>query len=279
MFNQKKSCKKCGIQQPYKNFYKSKGYVQNVCKACQSKNVQNNQKNAYKHRANNILIIPDTHAPYHHPDTVAFLKAVADRYNPKQVIHLGDEVDNHAMSFHDTDPDLDNAGAELAKAREFIAELSKAFPKMVLMDSNHGSLLYRRGKAKGIPRAALVPYRELLGAPEGWEWHFEYMVDDILFCHGDGKRGDALSAARYNFGSIVMGHHHSEFGIRWQAVQGNRMVFGMNAGCLIDDQSLAFGYNKKTSKRPVLGCGLLVNGNPILLPMKVDDNNRWIGEL
>ena len=44
-----------------------------------------------------ILVIPDTHAPYEHPDTLEFLAAVAARFRPDTVVHLGDEADKHAM--------------------------------------------------------------------------------------------------------------------------------------------------------------------------------------
>jgi hypothetical protein len=41
----------------------------------------------------------------------------------------------------------------------------------------------------------------------------------------------------------------------------------MTIGCLIDDASLAFAYNKNTLKRPIIGCGAILDGQPKLLPM------------
>ena len=49
-----------------------------------------------------------------------------------------DEVDYHALSFHNSDPDLDSAGVELERARATIQQLEKLFPKMDLVHSNHG---------------------------------------------------------------------------------------------------------------------------------------------
>ena len=40
-----------------------------------------------------ILIISDTHIPYHHPDLIPFLKDLKEIYKPDRVIHIGDEVD------------------------------------------------------------------------------------------------------------------------------------------------------------------------------------------
>ena len=39
--------------------------------------------------------------------------------------------------------------------------MEQLFPDMDLMDSNHGSLVYRRQKASGLPKAAIKSYNEL----------------------------------------------------------------------------------------------------------------------
>ena len=57
-----------------------------------------------------VLIISDTHIPYHHQDLIPFLKDLKNIMKPDKVIHIGDELDKHALSFHDSDPDLPSAG-------------------------------------------------------------------------------------------------------------------------------------------------------------------------
>ena len=49
----------------------------------------------------------------------------------------------------------------------------------------------------------------------------------------------------------------------------------MAVGCLIDDHSLAFAYNKVNSARVILGCGIIINGQPKLLPMVLEKGGRW----
>src|SRR5690348_10350175 len=39
------------------------------------------------------LIIPDLQAPAHHPDALAFLCAVRDRFKPINTVCIGDELD------------------------------------------------------------------------------------------------------------------------------------------------------------------------------------------
>ena len=80
-----------------------------------------------------ILVISDLHTPYEHPDAVAFLKAVKEKYKPTDVVCIGDEVDFHALSFHDSDPDLDSAGAELERAIEALKPIYKMFPKVTVV--------------------------------------------------------------------------------------------------------------------------------------------------
>lgn len=228
-----------------------------------------------------ILIISDLHAPYNHPDTVAFLKAVKKKYKPTRVILSGDEVDFHAISFHDHDQDLDSAGKELEKAIKALKPIYKLFPKAEVLESNHGSLVMRKAIANGIPRAVFKSPREILKAPKGWTWHFDILTKlpdgtPCYFHHSKGanvkKNSQALGA------SFIQGHHHESFEI---AYWGNPMnlLFGMTVGCLVDTKSLAMAYNKNNLKRPVIGLGMVIDSKAILIPMKLNRKGRWTGKL
>src|ERR1700749_1207382 len=95
-------------------------------------------------QAKSILVLSDMHHPYAHPDTVPFLKAVKAKYKPDTVVCIGDEADFHDSSFHDSDPDLDSAGVELEKAIKGLAPIYKLFPKVTVIESNHGSMVMRK---------------------------------------------------------------------------------------------------------------------------------------
>ena len=119
---------------------------------------------------NSVLVISDTHIPYQVPELISYLKLLKSKYkNFDKVIHIGDELDKHAMSFHDSDPDLPSAGDELRMSLPIIKELEKLFPQMDLMDSNHGSLVYRRALKHGIPKAYLRNYNDFLEVGKGWK--------------------------------------------------------------------------------------------------------------
>src|ERR1035437_4484522 len=117
-----------------------------------------------------ILCISDQHAPYQHPDTLRFLAAIKKKYKPTFVVNGGDEVDAHAMSFHDHDSDLPSAGDELIKATKVLKALVKLFPDAVILDSNHGSLAARKMKFHGIPMKFLATPQKIYGVSDRWQW-------------------------------------------------------------------------------------------------------------
>lgn len=231
-----------------------------------------------------ILVIPDTHAPYNHPDALPFLAEIKAKIDPTYVIHLGDEVDNHSLSFHDSDPNLDSAGPELEKARKFIYDLSMLFPVMDICHSNHGSLVYRRALKYGIPTEMIKSYRDILfpdGGGDGWRWkdHFLTMLpdgSDCLFQHE--SNGSILNNAAHERANLVQGHRHSEWMIEGKASDA-ALYWGMIPGCLINRKSRAFEYGKLNLHRPVIGAGIIMDSLPILVPMQLDSHGRWTGKL
>jgi hypothetical protein len=216
-----------------------------------------------------ILVIPDLHVPYHHPKAFDFLQNLQLVYNPDIIINLGDEVDNHAISFHDSDGELFSAGHELEKAIEHLQDLHKIFPKMYLLESNHGSLLFRKFKANGLPIRALRPLPELYGT-KGWEWYDKVIVStklgDILIRHG--MSGTAGKWAKDVGMSTIEGHFHTKFHVTWFKNE-IRSFFSAHVGCLADLDSLAFAYRKSNIPEFCLGALIIhKDGFPELIPME-----------
>lgn len=229
--------------------------------------------------ANNskILILSDMHIPYNHQDLIPFLKAVKKKYKPTRVISVGDEVDKHAMSFHDSDPDLMSAGDELEASIEILQDIYNLFPTVDLVDSNHGSMVYRKSKAHGIPRKYIKDYADVLDAPKGWKWHNDLTItlpnkQKMYVCHGMSKNGLKLASSMGM--SVVQGHYHTEFNINYSSSPA-QLYWSMMVGCLIDDDSMAFHYNKITPGRPIIGLGIVIDSQPKLIPMVLNKNGRW----
>lgn len=229
-----------------------------------------------------IMVIPDMHAPYQHPDTLEFLTTVKRTFGPDLVVCLGDELDYHAMSFHDSDPNLDSAGMELEKGKEFLNELYKDFPNVLVCHSNHGSMQFRRAKAHGIPVQLIKRYREVM-FPEhkapGWSWAHNWRINtalgEVLFKH---QSSGILSDAAHNSCNLVVGHSHGNFGVEYSA-SSSHLYYGLYSGCLIDKDSMAFAYGKHSLRKPIIGCSVIIDGRPVLVPMVLNSEGRWIGKL
>ena len=227
-----------------------------------------------------ILIISDMHLPYQHKDSIIFLKEIKKEFKPDMTVNIGDLLDFHAISMHEHNPDLYSAGMELDKAKEYIKQLEDIFPEVVEVDSNHSSLVYRRALKFGMSKQFLKPYGEFLGTRK-WTW-----VDDLTLTMSDGKRcffthgrsADILKVSQTMGMSAVQGHYHTKFLISYWANPDN-LFFAMNVGCLINQKSMAFNYAKNFKTRFILGCGIIINGVPRLLPMVLNNNGDWIKKI
>lgn len=232
-----------------------------------------------------VLIISDTHLPYHHPDTFKFLRTIRRSHMSSKdlVIHIGDELDKHALSFHDSDPDLDSAGPELEKSIKYLHVkngLYETFPEMYLCESNHGSLVYRKAKHNGIPRRYIRPYHEVLKTPT-WKWNEDYLLDTklgpVYVCHGKSSVYGKLAMSEGC--SAIQGHFHGKFEITWHR-SALCQRFNMFVGCLIDYEAMAFHYGRNNLPKPILGVGLLsMEGVPHLIKMHLNSKGRWDGRL
>lgn len=222
-----------------------------------------------EHINQRILFISDMHIPYHHPKLIPFLAGLKLKYKPTRVICLGDELDKHAMSFHDSDPDLLSAGDELRVSLPTVKEVEELFPEMDIIDSNHGSMVHRKAKHHGIPRAYIKSYNDVLGVGPGWKWHNDLTIElpdgKLVYIH-HGKSAEAIKTSQAMSMNHVCGHFHESFGVKYWA-NPTGLFFAVNAGCLIDDDNYAFAYNNVNLKRPIIGTALIIDGNPVLEAM------------
>lgn len=227
-----------------------------------------------------VLLIGDTHLPYEHHDYLKFCQAVADKYHAEIHLHVGDELDYHAISFHDSDPDLLSAGDELTKAIEKLVPWHEAFPKLILLESNHGSLVFRKQKANGIPIRVLKSLKDIYETPK-WTWWDDVLIStkygDVYGCHGKASGYGKLALEQGC--SAFQGHYHGKLEVTWhQRVEHRR--FNMFVGCGINYRSLAFAYGRANLPKPILGCGIIDGeGMPHVIKMKLNAKGRWTGKL
>lgn len=227
-----------------------------------------------------ILVLSDMHHPFGHPDTVPFLTALKKKYKFDKVVCIGDEIDGSSWSYHEPSTELPSPGEELRQAVAALQPIYKLFPKVDVLESNHGSLVFRKGLTARIPAAAIKSYRDQIQAPKGWNWFDTLVVNTplapVFFTHGvtgtPGKLSNMYSL------SSCQGHYHAKSQVTWMSTP-ERLRFDMHVGCLIDDKSLAFKYNKMTPVRPVISVGIVINGIGHIIPMVLKKGGRWSGKL
>ena len=231
-----------------------------------------------------ILTFGCHHIPYHHIDSISFLKEVKKAVQPTLYIHMGDEIDAHGMSYHESDPDLDAPGPEYRKALNYISEVYDITDgvKTFVMESNHGSMVYRRAKTAGIPKEMLKPYKEIWKAPSSWTWRPDLTLElpDGQQCHFAHQLGmNSLLSSQSKGMNVVQAHNHHKFDIQFWSASDHVLNFGAHCGSLVDQDSLAMAYGKVYRYKCALGCMAIVDSKPIPFPMKLDKRGRWIGRL
>lgn len=219
----------------------------------------------------NTLILPDTHIPFHHPNLLPWVREIAHDYKVKRVCHVGDIVDNHAISFHDHDPDGMSPGDELIAARKELTRWVKAFPNVHCAVGNHDELGRRKAYDTGIPTAYYKSFADVLGLPSTWLFRFNWLFDgNWQLTHGTGSSGHdaAFKLAMNHRISTAAGHIHTAAGVKFHA-SNKDIIWSLQVGCGIDRKSYAFSYGRDFITKPILGCGLVLEGGklPIFLPM------------
>ena len=218
----------------------------------------------------NILIISDTHLPFEIKGYLNFCSKVRNDYGCGTVVHIGDLVDNHSISYHEKDPDGYSPADEMKRVDSKLKDWYKEFPKVSLCSGNHDKLVGRKNKTAGLPSRCTRGFKELWKLPNKWDYQDEYIINGVLYTHSAGVGKYSFSvAAEKNLMSTVVGHNHSSAGIKIIQTP-TRQIFGMNVGCGADIKAYAFDYAKKFPSKPVVSAGVVIEGRfPILIPMKL----------
>lgn len=213
----------------------------------------------------NVLVIGDLHEPFCLDGYLEHCIETYNKYKCNEVVFIGDIIDNHASSYHETDPDGHSAGQELKMAIQRIKQWYSAFPKATVIIGNHDRLIMRKAYSSGLSKLWIKDYAEVLGTP-GWNFTDSIEIDNVLYIHGEG--GTARARIRRDLQSVVQGHLHSQAYVDW-CVGAKFKLFGMQVGCGIDHRSYAMAYGKEGPK-PAIACGVILQGEvPINIMMNL----------
>lgn len=214
------------------------------------------------HKNSNVVgIISDTHFPFAHKNYLEFIYETFNKFQVNRIIHIGDLVDGSAWNMWEKSAEMPSGSEEAALAQKDIDRLFKTFDSGDLMMGNHDQLIARRMLKHCIPKKFYKTFEEAWNFPKGWKTHDHLEIDNVLYLHGTGKSGQnsTLSFMTDYRQSVVSGHTHSSGGIQYRASYKD-LTFALNVGCLINVDSMAYQYGKHFSKKPTLGCGIVIDG-------------------
>ena len=202
----------------------------------------------------NVLVIGDLHLPFTLDGYLEHCIEIYKKYNCDTVVFIGDILDLHFTSYHETSTEGYGATQEHDLSVEMLRKWYKAFPKAYVTIGNHDALIYRKAMSAGISKRWIQNYSQVLGTP-GWEWVTDVVIDDVLYTHGTTN---AYTKAKQNLMSTVQGHLHSQAGIQFYVGAKSR-IFGFQVGCGVDMKSYAMEYGRNFPK-PVISCGVVIEG-------------------
>jgi|TARA_Y100000289_G_scaffold57781_1_gene62452 metallophosphoesterase superfamily enzyme len=202
-----------------------------------------------------VLCIGDLHCPFDLDGYLDFCTDVYQKHICDTVVFIGDVIDNHYASYHESDPDGLGGREELECAIERLAPYYKAFPDAYVTIGNHDRIIMRKSMTSSVPRRWIKSYAEVLETP-GWKFTDEVSIDEVMYIHGEV--GNARIKSINEMCSVVQGHRHTEMFTHWTFGK-NRSVFGCQVGCGIDFESYAMGYAKR-GKKPAIGCAVIIDG-------------------
>tara|TARA_R110002110_G_scaffold64449_11_gene178136 strand:- start:2593 stop:3315 length:723 start_codon:yes stop_codon:yes gene_type:complete len=213
---------------------------------------------------NNILVIGDLHEPFCLDSYLDWCIEQYDTWNCNQVIFIGDVIDNHYSSYHETNADGMGGADELELSIKRIARWYKVFPNATVIIGNHDRMIMRKAQTSAIPSKWIKSYKEVLEVPE-WNFVERYVKDGVQYIHGEG--GTARTKCRADMMNTVQGHLHTQ-AYTEHYVGKNFRVFGLQTGCGINHKSYAMAY-AKYGRRPAVGCAVVLNNGttPINLLM------------
>ena len=220
----------------------------------------------------NILIIGDTHFPFTRQGYLEHCFDMAVKYDCGKIVHIGDVIDNHYSSYHETDPDGFSAGQELERVICMASDWKKVFPSVDVTIGNHDTIVMRKAFSSGLSKQWIKDFNEVLEL-QGWIFHTNLNIHGVHFTHGTGTGGGrnaAMNRAMQLRTPCVQGHFHTTSGIEWNVSKKDR-IFGLQVGCGVDDEAYAFAYAKDNPKKFIISCAVILDKGkiPIVLPMEL----------
>ena len=93
-----------------------------------------------------------------------------------KVVFIGDVIDNHYSSYHESDADGFGGKTELDFAINKLRQWYRAFPDAFVTLGNHDRIIIRKAQSSNIPSKWIKEFSEVLETPN-WKFVTEVFID------------------------------------------------------------------------------------------------------
>lgn len=216
-----------------------------------------------------ILVIGDTHFPFHDKKAYKRLLQEIKRERPTHVIQIGDLLDQYIFSKFSRSLEVtaeDDIKVGLESAEKMWRDVKKIVPKAKCFQllGNHDVRLAKRISEKLPELESLISITDLYKfkgvtlIPSARDY---LEIDGIVFIHGYLSK--SIDHAKYYNKPVVHGHRHRPI-----VEYDSPTLWSMDVGFLADRNSLPLSYTQTKLSKWTLCCGVITNGVPKLLPLE-----------
>ncbi len=236
-----------------------------------------------KNKLKKILIVPDTHVPFHNKPAWRLMLKAAKSFKPDIILIQGDFADFYSVSSHSKDPSrVDKLKEELRAVNKCLDELQSLGAKeVVFTEGNHEDRLRRYLQDKAPELFGLVDIPTLFKFDNRPGWTFVPYKQDVQIgklnaTHDVGTAGkNAVFTALSTYqGNITTGHTHRICYVVEGNAKGTSHI-GASFGWLGDASAVDYMHRVNVARNWALGFGtgyLESNGNVHLKPVVIVDN-------
>ena len=201
-----------------------------------------------------VLVIGDLHAPFTLPGYLDHCEKVYRREGCNRVVQIGDALDNHASSYHESESDSMGSSHELAAARRTLKPWAESFPDALAVMGNHDRIIQRKATSSRVAHDWLRPYGEVIGVP--WPFTESLEIDGVLYRHEVGSSPLAAANSALKAGqSVVGGHIHTKSGVVYLG-----KTFGCLTGVGVDRETYSQRYAKLQIEPYQISCAVVYQG-------------------
>lgn len=213
-----------------------------------------------------VLVISDTHFPYHHGKSLAKVLALVKKERPDVVIQIGDLLDQYTFSKYSRSHDLTTPATEISAgvsdARKMWSAIKKTARKARCYQvlGNHDLRLKKRIMERLPELESLYDYKSLYQFPgvKTLKSDRDFLeIDGVVYCHG--WLSESIAHAKHFNKPTVHGHRHRP------AIETSGELWSMDVGFLGDEAQLPFNYTMSKLTKWKRAVGIVDSGQPRLI--------------